>query len=123
MGIILIILLSFLSFQLMGCSIPTHGTTVGWTDGGAPIVRSIQAPSSFPLLDNRDILHEYRDSKAYPKITKPTHNDELTLYCAVHRQWETVKIVWKRSNLTNIGHREENSYWRWNYNVSRNKKQ
>jgi hypothetical protein len=120
MGIILIILLSFLSFQLMGCSIPTHGTTVGWTDGGAPIVRSL---SSFPLLDNRDILHEYKsDAKTYKRITHPS-TDKLTLYCAVHFQWETVNIVWKRSNLTNIGHREESSFWRWTYMVSRNKKQ
>ena len=118
MGIILVILLCLLAFQLMGCSIPTHGTTVGWTDSGAPIVRS---SSSFPLLDNRDILHEYRNE--YTRITHPTHNDELTLYCAVHFQWETVKIVWKRGNLTKIEHREESSYWRWTYMVSRNKKQ
>ncbi len=103
---------------LLNLACATGGTTIGWTDGGAPIVR---APSSFPLLDNRGILHEYRNE--YTRITHPSHNDELTLYCAVHRQWETVKIVWKRSNLTNIGHREENSYWRWNYNVTRNKKQ
>ena len=120
MGIILIILLSFLSFQLMGCSIPTHGTTVGWTDNGAPIVRPKE---SFPLLDNRGILQEYKsDAKTYKRITHPSA-DELTLYCAVHKQWETVKIAWKRSDLTNIGHREESSFWRWTYMVSRNKKQ
>jgi len=124
MGIILVILLCLLAFQLMGCAVlRTGGTTIGWTDSGAPIVRSIQAPSSFPLLDNRGILHEYRDSKAYPLITKPTHMSVLQVYCGVHRQWETIRIVWKRSNLTKIEHREENSFWRWNYNVSRNKKQ
>jgi hypothetical protein len=111
--------LACLALTQVGCA---HSTsqTIGWTDNGAPIVR---APSSFPLLDNRGILHEYRDSKAYPKITKPTHNDELTIYCGSHFQWETVKIVWKRGNLTKIEHREENSFWRWNYNVTRNKKQ
>jgi hypothetical protein len=103
---------------LLNLACATGGTTIGWTDGGAPIVR---APSSFPLLDNRGILHEYRNE--YTRITHPSHNDELTLYCAVHRQWETVKIVWKRGNLVKIEHREENSYWRWNYNVTRNKKQ
>ena len=106
-----------LALTQVGCA---HSTsqTIGWRS------MSTQAsPSSFPLLDNRGILHEYRDSKAYPKITKPTHNDELTIYCGSHFQWETVKIVWKRGNLTKIEHREENSFWRWNYNVTRNKKQ
>ena len=122
MAVILIILLSFLSFQLMGCSIPTHGTTVGWTDSGAPIVKSSNS-IKFPLLDNRDILHEYKsDAKTYKRITHPSA-DKLTLYCAVHFQWETVNIVWKRSNLSNIEHREESSFWRWTYTVSRNKKQ
>jgi hypothetical protein len=82
-----------------------------------------QAPSSFPLLDNRGILHEYRDSKAYPKITKPTHMSVLQVYCGVHRQWETLRIVWRRSSLTKIEHREEADYWRWTYMVSRSKKQ
>ena len=98
----------------------TGGTHVGWTDNGAPIVRS---SSSFPLLDNRGILHEYRDRNVYTRITHPVHNDELTIYCGSHFQWETVKIVWKRGNLTKIEHREEIDYWRWNYNVTRNKKQ
>ena len=120
MAVILIILLCFLSFQLMGCSIPTNGTTVGWTDNGAPIVEPAQA---FPLLDNRGILHEYRDSKAYPKITKPTHMSVLQVYCGVHRQWETLRIVWRRSSLTKIEHREEADYWRWTYIVNRSKKQ
>ena len=114
MAVILIILLCFISFQLMGC------TTVGWTDGGAPTVEPAQA---FPLLDNRDILHEYKsDAKTYKRITHPSM-DKLTLYCAVHRQWETVNIVWKRSSLTKIKHKEESSFWRWTYTVSRNKKQ
>jgi hypothetical protein len=111
--------LACLALTQVGCA---HSTsrTIGWTDNGAPIVRS---SSSYPLLDNRGILHEYRDSKAYPKIIKPTHNDELTIYCGSHFQWETVKIVWKRGNLVKIEHREEIDYWRWNYNVTRNKKQ
>ena len=118
MAVILIILLCFLSFQLMGCA--TGGTTIGWTENGAPIVEPAQA---FPLLDNRDILHEYKsDAKTYKRITHPS-TDKLTLYCAVHFQWETVNIAWKRSNLTNIEHREESSFWRWTYTVSRNKKQ
>ena len=116
MAVILIILLCFLSVQLMGCA--TGGTTVGWTDNGAPIVR---APSSFPLLDNRGILHEYRES--YNRVIKPSHNDELQVYCGVHRQWETLRIAWKRGNLTKIEHREEVDYWRWNYSVRRSKKQ
>ncbi len=112
--------LACLALTQVGCA---HSTsrTIGWTDNGAPIVRSTQTPSSFPLLDNRGILHEYRDSKAYPMITKPTHMSVIQVYCGVHRQWETLRIVWKRGNLTKIEHREEK--WRWNYNVRRSKKQ
>ena len=116
------ILLS-LALTQVGCA---HSTsqTIGWTDNGAPIVRSMStqaSPSSFPLLDNRGILHEYRES--YNRVIKPSHNDELTIYCGSHFQWETVKIVWKRGNLVKIEHREEVDYWRWNYSVTRNKKQ
>ena len=82
-----------------------------------------QAPSSFPLLDNRGILHEYRDSKAYPKITHPKSGDVIQIYCGFHYQWETIRIVWRRGDLTKIEHREESSYWRWTYIVRRSKKQ
>ena len=110
--------LTLASFFNLGCA--TGGTTIGWTDGGAPIVNTSQA---FPLLDNRGILHEYKsDTKTYKRITHP-RNDELTLYCGSHFQWETLRIVWKRSSLTNIEHREEGSYWRWTYVVTKNKKQ
>ena len=110
------LLLSFLSLTLLSCA--TGGTTVGWTDNGAPIV-----VREIPVLDNRGILHEYKsDAKTYKRITHPS-KDKLTLYCAVHRQWETVNIAWKRSSLTNIEHREESSFWRWTYTVRRNKKQ
>ena len=112
------ILLS-LALLNLGCARSTS-RTIGWTDSGAPIVNTSQA---FPLLDNRGILHKYRDSKAYPLITKPTHMSVLQVYCGVHRQWETLRIVWKRSGLYTIGHREENSFWRWTYMVTRSKKQ
>ena len=114
----LMIYLGLIGLALFSCA--TGGTTIGWTDNGAPIVR---APSSFPLLDNRGILHEYRDSKAYPMITKPTHSTVIQVYCGVHRQWETLRIAWKRSDLSKIEHREESSFWRWTYMVSRSKKQ
>ena len=118
MAVILIILLCFLSFQLMGCA--TGGTTIGWTENGAPIVEPAQA---FPLLDNRGILHKYKsDAKTYKRITHPK-NEQLTLYCGVHFQWENIRIVWRRSSLTKIEHREEADYWRWTYIVNRSKKQ
>ena len=92
----------------------------------------MRASSSFPLLDNRGILHEYKsDTKTYKRITHPS-TDKLTLYCGVHFQWETIRIAWKRSDLTNIDKAEqfstysaleESSFWRWTYMVSRNKKQ
>ena len=112
----LMIYLGLIGLALFSCA--AGGTTIGWTDNGAPIVR---APSSFPLLDNRGILHEYRES--YNRVIKPSHNDELQVYCGVHRQWETLRIAWKRGNLAKIEHREESSYWRWTYMVSRSKKQ
>jgi len=111
---------SLLGLALISLVLFTRCATESGYRLGAPIVR---ASSSFPLLDNRGILHEYKsDTKTYKRITHP-RNDELTLYCAVHRQWETVRIAWKRSSLTKIEHREESSYWRWTYMVSRNKKQ
>ena len=79
--------------------------------------------SSFPLLDNRGILHEYRDKSAYSEIIKPTHNQKLTLYCGSHFQWEILRIVWRRGNLITIEHREEMDYFRWTYIVNKAKKQ
>ena len=97
----------------------TGGTTIGWTDNGAHIVK----PEPISVLDNRGILHEYkRNNKTYKRITHPS-TDKLTLYCGSHFQWETLKIVWRRGNLTNIEHREEMDYYRWTYIVTRNKKQ
>ena len=96
----------------------TGGTTIGWTDDGAPIVAR-----EIPVLDNRGILHEYKsDAKTYKRITHPS-KDKLTLYCGSHFQWETLRIVWRRSSLTKIEHREEANYWRWTYIVNRSKKQ
>ena len=111
---------SLLGLALISLVLFTRCATGSGYRLGSPIVR---ASSSFPLLDNRGILHEYKsDTKTYKRITHPK-NDELTLYCAFHRQWETIRIMWKRGNLTKIEHREESSYWRWTYMVSRNKKQ
>ena len=81
------------------------------------------ASPSFPLLDNRGILHEYRDKSAYSEIIKPTHNQKLTLYCGSHYQWEILRIQWKRSGLASIEHREEMDYFRWTYIVNKDKKQ
>ena len=124
-------LLNLLGLTLLNLACATGGTHSGWADSRAPIVKSSNS-IKFPLLDNRGILHEYKsDTKTYKRITHP-RNDELTLYCAVHRQWETIRIAWKRSSLSKIDKAEqfstysaleENSYWRWTYVVTRNKKQ
>tara|TARA_R110000744_G_scaffold167080_1_gene284430 strand:+ start:436 stop:795 length:360 start_codon:yes stop_codon:yes gene_type:complete len=113
------ILLS-LALTQVGCA---HSTsqTIGWTDNGAPIVRP--KTQTFPILDNRGILHEYKsDYKTYKRITHPK-SDKLTLYCGVHFQWEIIRIAWKRGNITNIAHREEMEYWRWTYTINKAKKQ
>jgi len=82
-----------------------------------------QASPSFPLLDNRGILHEYKsDSKTYKRITHP-RNDKLTLYCGSHFQWEILRIQWKRGSLSTIEHREEMDYFRWTYIINKAKKQ
>ena len=82
-----------------------------------------QASPSFPLLDNRGILHEYRDKSAYSEIIRPTHNQKLTLYCGSHFQWEILRIQWKRGSLSTIEHREEMDYFRWTYIINKAKKQ
>ena len=117
LGIVLFLLVVILSVQLMGCA--TGGTTIGWTDSGAPIVKPKGSTQAYPLLDNRGILHTYRDN--FDKIVFPTHNKKLTLYCGSHFQWENVTAMWKSSG-GNIGHREEADYYRWMYIVSKHPK-
>ena len=112
MGIILILLLSFLSVQLMGC------TTIGWTDSGAPIVRQMWAKEdarrlalnekkqSFSLLDNRGILHKYKTRHS----TSWNPQNVIQVYCGSHYKWETLRIVWRRDKLLN-------QVWKWTYIV------
>ena len=106
LGIILFILVTILSVQLMGCTstIPKEKPTI----------------RDYPLLDHRGILHKYRDD--FKSIVFPTHNEKLTQYCGTHFQWESVTAMWK-SGGDNIGHREEADYHRWIYIVIKTKKQ
>ena len=75
--------------------------------------------ASFPLLDNRGILHEYR--KEYNRITHPTHKDKFQVYCGIHFQWETIRIAWGRGSLNKI--EQKRLIWRWTYMVDKSKKQ
>jgi hypothetical protein len=110
----LIQLISLALLILLSLSCAAGGTTIGWTDNGAPIVRSKTsrnsikfASSSFPLLDNRGILHKY---KACPLITRPTHMTVQQVYCGSHYKWETLRIVWRRDKLLT-------QVWKWTYIV------
>ena len=105
LSIVLVILLAIISFQLVGCTSASNGS-INITP------KEEVAPSSFPLLDNRGILHKYRDD--FDKFIFPRHNEKLTQYCATHFEWESIKAVYKK---------EGDGDYRWHYIVSRSKKQ
>ena len=65
----------------------------------------------FPLVDYKGVTHKYRDN--FSKLIFPTHNEKLTQYCRVHREWENIMAVWSRDKVQ--GH------YRWNYYVSKHK--
>ena len=107
LSIVLVILLAIISFQLVGCTSASNGAI-----NVIPKEEVHDTIRSFPLLDNRGILHKYRDD--FDKLIFPRHNRKLTQYCAAHFQLESIKAVWKR---------EGDGYYRWHYIVSRSKKQ
>ena len=70
-----------------------------------------EGPLEFPLVDYKGVTHKYKDN--FSKLVFPTHNEKLTQYCKVHREWENIKAVWSRDKVQ--GH------YRWNYYVSKHK--
>jgi len=66
---------------------------------------------SYPLLDNKAIMHEYRDN--FDKMIFPKHNKKLTQYCSLHRHWEDIRAVWSKNGGDDF---------RWQYYVMKNKK-
>ena len=70
-----------------------------------------EVPLEFPLVDYKGVTHKYKDN--FSKLVFPTHNEKLTQYCKVHREWENIKAVWSRDKVQ--GH------YRWNYYVSKHK--
>jgi hypothetical protein len=86
------------------------GTTVGWTDGGAPIV----VQRTYPLLDYNGIEHQYKGDVT--NFTFPKHNRKLTQYCSIHFDWEDIQARWSQDKLAEPGNH------RWNYLVTKNKK-
>ena len=70
-----------------------------------------EGPLEFPLVDYKGVTHKYKDN--FSKLIFPTHNEKLTQYCKVHREWENIKAVWSRDKVQ--GH------YRWNYYVSKHK--
>ena len=115
MAVILVILLSLLSFQLMGCtSVIRVLQDSDWKKYEAAHQRDHDNNriEGYPLLDNRGILHKYRGN--FKSIVFPTHNKKLTQFCGIHFQWEVIKAVWNQ---------EGDDDFRWHYIVIRDKKQ
>ena len=107
LGILLVILLAIISFQLVGCTSASNGAI-----NVIPKEEVHDTIRNFPLLDTRGVLHKYRGN--FKSIVFPTHNKKLTQYCGNHFQWEIIKAVWKQ---------EGDEDFRWHYIVIRDKKQ
>jgi hypothetical protein len=88
----------------------TGGTTVGWTDNGAPIVDN----RMYSLIDYNGVEHQYKGDVS--NFTFPRHNKKLTQYCRVHFHWEDIQARWSQDK-----HAEPGNH-RWNYLVTKNKK-
>ena len=97
-------------FVLVNWNCATGGTTVGWTDGGAPIV----VQRTYPLIDYNGIEHQYKGDVT--NFTFPKHNRKLTQYCSIHFDWEDIQARWSQDKLAEPGNH------RWNYLVTKNKK-
>ena len=65
----------------------------------------------YPLIDNKVIMHKYRDN--FDKMIFPKHNEKLTQYCSLHRDWEDIRAVWSKNG---------GDEFRWQYYVVKNKK-
>ena len=98
----------FLIFSNWNCA--AGGTTVGWTDNGAPIV----VKRIYPLLDYNGIEHQYKGDVS--NLILPKHNRKLTQYCSIHFDWEDIQARWSQDK-----HAEPGNH-RWNYLVTKNKK-
>jgi hypothetical protein len=95
---------------LVNWNCTSGGTTVGWTDGGAPIV----VQRTYPLIDYNGIEHQYKGDVS--NFTFPKHNRKLTHYCSIHFEWEDIQARWSQDKLA------EPDNYRWNYLVTKNKK-
>ena len=69
--------------------------------------------TTFPLIDERGIKHRYRGN--INDFIFPTHKRKLTKYCTIHFHWEHIKAVWGPDKY-------DNSNYRWNYRVKKDKK-
>ena len=97
-------------FVLVSWNCATGGTTIGWTDNGAPIVDK----RMYPLLDYNGIEHQYKGDVS--NFIFPKHNKKLTEYCSIHFHWEDIQARWSQDKLAEPGNH------RWNYLVTKNKK-
>ena len=106
----LIFLLMCLVVCLVGWNCASGGTTVGWTDNGAPIVVN----KTYPLIDYNRIEHQYKGDVS--NFVFPKHNKKLTQYCSIHFCWEDIQARLSKDKQAEPGN------YRWNYLVTKNKK-
>ena len=97
----LLILLS-----LMGCTSAPNGAF----NVNKPLVHNID-PGDYPLRGHDGELHKFGEN--LHKMIFPRHNQRLTQYCAIHRQWENIKVVYSR---------DETNQWGYKYFVTKNRR-
>ena len=67
-----------------------------------PLVHKIN-PTDYPLRGHDGELHKFGEN--LHKMIFPRHNQRLTQYCAIHRQWENVKVVYSRMEDNEYGYK------------------
>jgi hypothetical protein len=95
-------------FILVNWNCATGGTTIGWTNGGAPIV----VKRTYPLLDYNKIEHQYKDDVL--TMLYLSNDKKLTQYCSIHFYWEDIQARWSEDKQAEPGN------YRWNYLVTKN---
>ena len=67
-----------------------------------PLVHDID-PTDYPLRGHNGELHKFGEN--LHKMIFPRHNQRLTQYCAIHRQWENIKVVYSRDETNQYGYK------------------
>jgi len=94
-------------FKRITCILPLIMVSCTSAPNGAinvhkPLVHNID-PTDYPLHGHDGELHKF--GKNLHNIIFPKHNQRLTLYCAIHRQWENVKSVYGKKEDGDYGYK------------------